>query len=157
MGSGTNTLKKPTILREASHADEHVERYLCRLVHPADWSLLRDPGPADDVVINGGEPQLESGDAAFRVSSITLNGGTLAIQDPGKPQSVSGNVSVAGSGSLQLDGRTLAAKEAAPDDRRDADQQQRQQRHRDRQHRHYFGRHSDGEGDRRDHELRRDL
>ena len=74
---------------------------------PTDWSPTGVPGPADDVVIGGGEPELLSGAAAINVKSITFTGGFLAIQDPGKTQSVSGNVTISGSGTLQLDGANL--------------------------------------------------
>jgi hypothetical protein len=69
-----------------------------------DWSPPGDPGPTNDVIFGSGEAQLLSGDAAISVKSITFTGGVLAIQDPGKTQSVSGNVLVSGSGTLQLDG-----------------------------------------------------
>jgi hypothetical protein len=69
-----------------------------------DWTPVGDPGSGDAVVINSGEPELLSGDAAISVASISITGGLLAIQDPGVTQSVSGNVSVSGSGSVQLDG-----------------------------------------------------
>ena len=65
---------------------------------PGDWSPTGDPGPTDDVVINSGEAELVSGDAAIKVASISLTGGLLTIQDPGKTQSVSGNVSITGRG-----------------------------------------------------------
>ncbi len=65
---------------------------------PGDWSPTGVPGPTDDVVINSGEPELVSGDAAINVKSISLTGGFLAIEDPGKTQSVSGNVSITGGG-----------------------------------------------------------
>src|SRR5271166_3694001 len=62
-----------------------------------DWSPPGDPGSGDAVVINGGEAQLVSGDAAISVASISIGGsGFLAIQDPGATQSVSGNVSLSG-------------------------------------------------------------
>ena len=38
---------------------------------------------------------------------ISITGGLLAIQDPGVTQAVSGNVSITGSGSLQLDGNNI--------------------------------------------------
>ncbi len=72
-----------------------------------DWSPPGDPGSGDAVVINSGEAQLVSGDAAISVASISITGGLLAIQDPGVTQSVSGNVSISGSGSLQLDGNNI--------------------------------------------------
>jgi len=72
-----------------------------------DWSPPGDPGSSDAVVINSGEAQLVSGDAGISVASISITGGLLAIQDPGVTQSVSGNVSVSGSGSLQLDGGNI--------------------------------------------------
>src|SRR5208283_1767738 len=57
-----------------------------------DWSPPGDPGSGDAVVINSGEAQLLSGDAAINVASISIGGsGFLAIQDPGATQSVSGN------------------------------------------------------------------
>ena len=40
---------------------------------PGDWSPAGDPGPTDDVVINGGEAELLSGDAAIKVKSIILH------------------------------------------------------------------------------------
>jgi hypothetical protein len=69
-----------------------------------DWTPAGDPGPSDNVVINSGDAQLLSGDAAISVASITVAGGSLAIQDPGKTQSVNGNVSVTGTGWAQVDG-----------------------------------------------------
>ena len=69
-----------------------------------DWSPAGDPGSGDAVVINSGEPELLSGDPAISVASISIAGGLLAIQDPSVTQAVSGNVSVTGSGSVQLDG-----------------------------------------------------
>jgi hypothetical protein len=74
---------------------------------PGDWSPTGVPGPTDDVVINSGEPQLFSGAAAINVKSISLTGGFLAIEDPGKTQSVSGNVSIAGGAAVSLDGPDL--------------------------------------------------
>src|SRR5271163_2201497 len=71
-----------------------------------DWTPAGDPGSGDAVVINSGEPELESTDPAISVASISITGGTLAIQDPGVTQSVSGAVSVSG-GSLSLDGRSI--------------------------------------------------
>jgi hypothetical protein len=71
---------------------------------PADWSLGRVPGPTDDVVINSGEAQLGSSDPAIEVASISVTGGILALQDTGKTESVSGNVSLTGGGVVQLDG-----------------------------------------------------
>jgi hypothetical protein len=71
--------------------------------NPADWSPTGVPGPTDDVVIGGGIAELFSGDAAINVKSIRLTGGFIDIQDPGKTQTVSGNVAISG-GSLQLDG-----------------------------------------------------
>ena len=72
------------------------------------WNPAGDPGPTDAVVINSGEPELLSGDAGINVASISIGGsGFLAIQDPGATQSVSGNVSLSGSGSLQLDGNNI--------------------------------------------------
>ena len=70
----------------------------------SDWSPSGDPGSGDNVVINSGEPELLSGDAGISVHSIAVSGGLLAIQDPGQTQSVSGNVSVTGSGEIELDG-----------------------------------------------------
>ena len=72
-----------------------------------DWSPPGDPGSGDAVVINSGEAQLLSGDAAISVASISITGGLLAIQDPGVTQSVSGNVSLSGSGALELDGNNI--------------------------------------------------
>jgi hypothetical protein len=74
---------------------------------PSDWSPVGNPGPTDNVVINSGEAQLFSTDAAIKVASITFTGGFLAIQDPGKIQSVSGNVSISGSGAIALDGQDI--------------------------------------------------
>ena len=71
---------------------------------PADWSPSGDPGPTDAVVINGGEVELLSGDAAIKVASISVTNAVLAIQDTGKTESVSGSVSLAGGGVVQLDG-----------------------------------------------------
>jgi hypothetical protein len=94
-------------LREMHHRDEDLEERRHRsLVHPGRLEPHRRPRPTDDVVIGGGEAELLSGDA-IKVASITLTGvpgGVLAIQDPGKIQSVSGNVSISQAGSLQLDG-----------------------------------------------------
>src|SRR5271157_3385205 len=67
-----------------------------------NWTPAGVPGSSDAVVINGGEAQLLSGDAAISVASISITGGTLYIQDPGKTQSVSGNVSLTG-GALIMD------------------------------------------------------
>jgi hypothetical protein len=72
-----------------------------------DWTPAGDPGPSSAVVINSGEPELLSGDPAISVASISITGGLLAIQDPGVTQAVSGNVTVSGSGSLQLDGNNI--------------------------------------------------
>jgi hypothetical protein len=72
-----------------------------------DWTPAGDPGPSSAVVINSGEPELESGDAAISVASISITGGLLAIQDPGITQSVSGNVSLSGNGALALDGGNI--------------------------------------------------
>ena len=69
-----------------------------------DWSPPGDPATTEDVVINSGEPELLSGDAAIRVNSITVTGGLLAIQNPGQTQSVIGNVSITGNGAVELDG-----------------------------------------------------
>ena len=69
-----------------------------------DWILPGDPGSGDAVGINSGECELQSGDVAISVASIIVTGGIFAIQDPGVTQFVSGNVSVSGSGSLELDG-----------------------------------------------------
>src|SRR5271170_3098384 len=66
----------------------------------SDWSAGL-PGSSSAVVINSGEPELISGDAAISVASISVTGGVLAIQDPGVTQSVSGNVSVTGTGQLE--------------------------------------------------------
>ena len=71
---------------------------------PADWSLGRDPGPTDDVVINSGEVQLLNSDPAIKVASISVTGGVLALQETGKTKSVTGNVSITGSGNVDLDG-----------------------------------------------------
>ena len=65
-----------------------------------DWTPPGDPGSSDAVVINSGEPELLSGDAAISVASISITVGLLAIQDPSVTQAVSGNVSVSGSGSV---------------------------------------------------------
>jgi hypothetical protein len=73
-----------------------------------DWILPGDPGSGDAVGINSGECELQSGDAAISVASISVTGGIFAIQDAGVTQSVSGNVSVIGSGSLSLDGPNIA-------------------------------------------------
>ncbi|HKN26930.1 MAG TPA: hypothetical protein VJY34_03215, partial [Roseiarcus sp.] len=72
----------------------------------ADWSPTGDPAATDDVIVNGGEAQLNPGDAGFTVASITLsNSGVLAIADPGVTQSVTGNVTnTAGSLDLQYGG-----------------------------------------------------
>src|SRR5580658_3231304 len=67
-----------------------------------NWMPAGDPGSGDAVVINSGECELQSGDAAISVASISITGGSLTIQDPGKTQSVSGNVSVTG-GALIMD------------------------------------------------------
>jgi hypothetical protein len=75
---------------------------------PDDWSPIGVPGPTDDVVIKSGESQLLSGDAAIKVASISITSGrvpgVLALQDTEKTESVTGNVSITGPGSLQLDG-----------------------------------------------------
>jgi hypothetical protein len=47
-----------------------------------DWTPAGDPGSGDDVVINSGEAELLSGDAAISVASISITGGLLSIQDP---------------------------------------------------------------------------
>ena len=81
----------------------------------ADWYTRRrrldppgDPGPSSAVVINSGEPQLETpSEGGISVASISITGGLLAIQDPWVTQSVSGAVAVSGSGSLQLDGNNI--------------------------------------------------
>ena len=94
--------------RETCDDDEDLERRHGRLVYPGgDWSPTGNPGSGDAVVINGGEVQLESGDAGISVASISITGGLLAIQDPGVTQAVSGSVSVSGSGSVSLDGGNL--------------------------------------------------
>jgi hypothetical protein len=67
-----------------------------------DWIPPGDPGPSSAVVINSGQCDLQSGDAGISVASISITGGSLSIQDPGKTQSVSGNVSVTG-GELIMD------------------------------------------------------
>ncbi len=72
-----------------------------------DWTPAGDPGSSDAVVINSGEPELESGDAAISVASISITGGTLSIQDPGVTQAVSGSVTISGSGELALDGANI--------------------------------------------------
>ncbi len=69
-----------------------------------DWIPSGDPGPTDDVVIDSGEAELESGDAAIKVASISVTGGVLALEETGKTESVSGNVSITGSGKVHLDG-----------------------------------------------------
>jgi hypothetical protein len=67
-----------------------------------DWSPPGDPGSSDNVVINSGEAQLLSGRCRNPRSVNLHRGGALYIQDPGKTQSVSGNVSVT-SGALIMD------------------------------------------------------
>jgi hypothetical protein len=74
---------------------------------PGDWSPVGNPGPTDNVVFNSGEATLISTDAAIKVASITFTGGFLAIQDPGKIQSVSGNVSLSGNSAIALDGQDI--------------------------------------------------
>ena len=69
-----------------------------------DWIPSGDPGPTDAVVIDSGEAELESGDAAIKVASISVTGGVLALEETGKTELVSGNVSITGSGNLDLDG-----------------------------------------------------
>ena len=69
-----------------------------------NWMPAGDPGATDDVVINSGEALLESGDAAIHVKSLSVTGGVLAIENSGKTQSVSGNVSITGGGNIDLDG-----------------------------------------------------
>jgi hypothetical protein len=49
-----------------------------------DWILPGDPGSGDAVGINSGECELQSGDAAISVASISITGGIFAIQDPGE-------------------------------------------------------------------------
>ena len=72
-----------------------------------DWTPAGDPGPSSAVVINSGEPELESGDAAISVASISITGGLLSIQDPGVTQTVSGNVTISGNGEVSLDGANI--------------------------------------------------
>jgi hypothetical protein len=69
-----------------------------------NWIPAGDPGATDDVVINSGEAELLSGDAAIKVASVSVTNGILALQDTGKTESVSGNVSLSGGGVVQLDG-----------------------------------------------------
>ena len=132
----------------------------CRLVSPrATGAPQATPAPPTMSSSTAGKLQLLSGDAAINVKSITFTGGFLAIQDPGKIQSVSGNVSLTGSGSLAARrAEHWRRRRQQHDDRREADQQQHQrQRHRHRQHRHHVGRHCDGERDRRALQHRRQI
>jgi hypothetical protein len=50
-----------------------------------DWNPAGDPGAGDDVVINGGDAQLLSGDAAISVRSISITGGVSQSRILGKP------------------------------------------------------------------------
>ena len=70
-----------------------------------DWTPRATPAPATLSSSIAGNLELLSGDPGISVASISISGqGFLAIQDPGVTQSVSGNVTVSGSGSLELDG-----------------------------------------------------
>ena len=74
----------------------------------ADWIPAGDPTFQDDVFINGGEADLNPGDAGFTVASITQSGqptllGVLDIAIPGATQSVFSQVLINGSGYLGVD------------------------------------------------------
>src|SRR5580658_7788302 len=72
----------------------------------SDWSA-GVPVSTSAVVINSGQPEITSTTTAISVASISIAGGLLSIQDPGATQSVSGNVTVSGSGGLSLDGNNI--------------------------------------------------
>ncbi len=58
------------------------------------WRPASDPAGADDVMINSGEADLNSGRAEFRAASLTQSkSGVLAIDDPGATQAGARNVS----------------------------------------------------------------
>ena len=119
---------------------------------PGDWSPTGVPGPTDDVVINSGEAELFSGDAAIKVKSISLHGrvsrNSGSWENPvGQRKRFDHRQRLAAASTGPTSRRR---RRQQPDDRRDADQQQHQrQRPRHRQHRHHFGRHCDGERGRR--------
>ncbi len=47
-----------------------------------DWTPAGDPGPSSAVVINSGEPELETpSEGGISVASISITGGVLAIQE----------------------------------------------------------------------------
>ena len=62
------------------------------------------PAPPTLSSSTAGKLSCSSGDAGIKVASISVTGGILAIEDPGATQKVSGNVSLTGSATVELDG-----------------------------------------------------
>src|SRR5689334_4657602 len=76
----------------------------------ADWTPVGDPASTDDVFINSGQANLQSGDAGFTVASITLsNSGSLAITDRGMIQSITGNLTNSGRVYVDTNGGTVGS------------------------------------------------
>ncbi len=73
---------------------------------PADWSGGTLPASTDDAVINSGTATIGATDAGITVKSVTLSGASasLVVADPGQTQTVTGNVSNAGTLDVDLTG-----------------------------------------------------